>query len=325
MSDADEDGDETVRITGPASPFQLDQTNGGVTQTVDIDDSAESIVLPAGDGVNVIDLRGIVSEVPTPTFTGKVDDEIWLPNQGFHVVFAGSGNDAIRVEDGATGTGNDIVFGGEADDDIETTGGNNRVILGGADDTASMGDGRNEVLGDSGVIDRQAGTLVGVSDAFAGDDFTTSRLLQAIQVNFPGFGALDVVSGEQVNAAVGVPLDSQSRAEELGLLREALGRGGLVQDAALPSSALSEFLGERAQSLFAGLIQAMDDPAMLARIVDGLSFDLELFDEVIRPALEALHEAAEDAAEDEPEEDDAADDMPVTVNQRNEGTIRDVL
>jgi hypothetical protein len=93
----------------------------------------------------------------------------------------------------------------------------------------------------------------------------------------------------------------------------------------------------------------MHSPAMLQRLVDGLSFDLELelllelvradllaslddptraqinaldrylvlrlFDEVIRPAIEALHEAAN-------QDDD--EEAPVTDSQTSEGTIHDV-
>lgn len=131
MSSTAADGDESVRITGPHSPYQLIYTNNGVEQPpITIPEDAASIVIPAGEGDNVIDLRGIDSPIPTLTFTGSGDDEIWLPSQGFHVVFAGGGGDTIRVEAGATGTY--WVFGEADSDTIELLGGDTMVFA--ADD-----------------------------------------------------------------------------------------------------------------------------------------------------------------------------------------------
>ncbi len=66
-----------------------------------------------------------------------------------------------------------------------------------------------------------------------------------------------------------MPLDSHSRAHELAILRQQLAHGGLVPNAALPSSALSAFLGELAQSLFQSLVMAMHSPELVERIVTG--------------------------------------------------------
>ncbi|MBL3587047.1 hypothetical protein JMM61_16925 [Rhodovulum sulfidophilum] len=125
-----EDGDDTLVITGPNSPIQVTYTQGGKKVTGEIDQDANALVIPAGSGDNEIDLSGITNDVITITYTGSGEDTITLPNQGLHVVFAGDGDDTITVDGEATGTY--IIFGEAGSDTVEIDGGN--VVYIGSDD-----------------------------------------------------------------------------------------------------------------------------------------------------------------------------------------------
>jgi len=116
------DGDDTVVIDGPHSPFNVSLIQNGVTVTATINDAAGGIIIPAGEGNNVIDLHGVVNGVPTITYTGAGIDRITLPGSGVHVVFAGDGTDTIDAAPGATGTY--IIFGEGGADTVNIDGGN---------------------------------------------------------------------------------------------------------------------------------------------------------------------------------------------------------
>lgn len=131
MSNVTEDGNDTLVITGPNSPIDVSWTSGGVSQSASLDSATSAIIIPAGNGNNDIDMSGITDTTPTLTFTGSGNDNIVLSNQGFHVVFAGDGQDTITA--GAGATGEYWIIGGAGSDTI-TVGGTGSTLIFADDD-----------------------------------------------------------------------------------------------------------------------------------------------------------------------------------------------
>jgi len=195
FSDATEDGDEIITITGPNSPFDINYQNGNVTNTGSIDDAATALIIPAGVGNNTIDLSGINDTTPTFITTGAGVDRITLPNQGFHVVFAGDGADTIQVDGAATGTY--YIFGGGGADTIEINGGD--TIIFGSDDfglarafTAQFGSGANTF--DQAAVDAFLATALGDFEQNL-DDLTTNYTAQTQDVADGAADTIRVASG----------------------------------------------------------------------------------------------------------------------------------
>ncbi len=138
LSQSSQDGNETIRVFTPVMalgafvaqsappPIRLEYTNNGRTQTADLNPNASAIIIPAGEGDNEIDLSGLAGNTPTLTFTGSGDDTVYLPSDGFHVVFTGDGNDRVEVAEGAIGTY--WIFAGADEDVIQVSGGNSMVF-----------------------------------------------------------------------------------------------------------------------------------------------------------------------------------------------------
>ncbi|WP_416896329.1 MAG: beta strand repeat-containing protein [Minwuia sp.] len=195
FSDATQDGDEIITITGPNSPFDINYQNGNVTNTGQIDDAATALIIPAGIGNNVIDLSGIVDNTPTFITTGAGADRITLPNQGFHVVFAGDGADNIQVDGAATGTY--YIFGEGGADTIEIDGGN--TVIFGSDSfgmarafTAQFGSGANTF--DQAAVDAFLATQLGDFEQSLAD-MTTNYTAQTQDVADNAADVIRVASG----------------------------------------------------------------------------------------------------------------------------------
>ena len=187
MSDIYEDGDDSVYIDGPNSPYKLIYTQNGKRVESTIDQDAAAIILPAGSGNNRIDLSGVKpksdgSTASTITYTREGDDEITLPSTGLHVVFAGDGNDTITAED-ASGTY--IIFGEEGQDSVNIDGGN-VVYIG--DDDYGMRDLFVTTFADGGVSEAKVLELLGLeytadgglraSDGVSGDNLDLKALME---------------------------------------------------------------------------------------------------------------------------------------------------
>ncbi|MFD1695440.1 beta strand repeat-containing protein [Roseibium aestuarii] len=123
------DGDDKVVISGPNSPISVSYSQGNQTVTGTVNQNAGAIIIPAGEGNNLVNL-GAVNNVTTITYTGSGNDEIILPDEGVHVVFAGDGNDRITAGNDASGLY--IIFGEEGSDTVSIPGGT--VIYIGDDD-----------------------------------------------------------------------------------------------------------------------------------------------------------------------------------------------
>ncbi|PJE32298.1 RTX-I toxin determinant A from serotypes 1/9 [Pseudooceanicola marinus] len=187
MTDIYEDGDDSVYIDGPNSPYTLIYTQNGKRVESTIDQDAAAIILPAGSGNNRIDLSGVKpksdgSTASTITYTREGDDEITLPSTGLHVVFAGDGNDTITAED-ASGTY--IIFGEEGQDSVNIDGGN-VVYIG--DDDYGMRDLFVTTFADGGVSEAKVLELLGLeytaegglraSDGVSGDNLDLKVLME---------------------------------------------------------------------------------------------------------------------------------------------------
>ncbi|MDG4650076.1 calcium-binding protein [Roseibacterium sp. SDUM158017] len=130
MTSLDEDGDDSVTISGTnATGYNVQAASDGKSISGTLAAGAGAVVIPAGEGNNVVNL-GAMNSAPTVTYLGSGRDVITLPRTGVHVVFAGTGDDEIKAATGATGTY--IVFGEAGTDSVEIDGGN--VIYFGDDD-----------------------------------------------------------------------------------------------------------------------------------------------------------------------------------------------
>ena len=125
MSTISTDGDDTVVITGNSVAFSSD---GQSLLPASLTGSG-SVIIPAGNGDNVIDLTSLSSAYsPTITYTGTGTDTVRLPSSGLHVVFAGEGNDTITANGSPGATY--VVFAEGGADTVNITGGNTVVISG---------------------------------------------------------------------------------------------------------------------------------------------------------------------------------------------------
>ncbi len=122
FSKINSDGDDRLVLSGPNSPINITWTSGGQTVTSTISADAGAIIIPAGEGNNVIDLSSLTGSRTTITYTGAGNDIITLPREGVHVVFAGDGDDVITAPAGSSGTY--IIFGQGGADHVEIPGGN---------------------------------------------------------------------------------------------------------------------------------------------------------------------------------------------------------
>nr|WP_321980801.1 hypothetical protein [uncultured Cohaesibacter sp.] len=129
MSSITEDGDDEIVISGPNSPISVTYSSGGETVTATVNQNAGALIIPAGEGDNVVDLSA-VNGTTTITYTGSGKDTITLPDEGVHVVFAGDGDDEISASEDASGLY--IIFGEEGSDTVDIPGGT--VIYIGDDD-----------------------------------------------------------------------------------------------------------------------------------------------------------------------------------------------
>ena len=157
MSDITEDGDDKIVVSGPNSPIEVTYTSGGDTISGKINQDAGALIIPAGEGDNVIDLSA-VNGTTTITYSGAGKDTIKLPDKGVHVVFAGAGDDEISA--GASAEGLYIIFG-EAGSDNVTIPGGTVVYIG--DDSYGLREKFETEFANGGVTVNKILDLVGLA------------------------------------------------------------------------------------------------------------------------------------------------------------------
>ncbi len=130
-SSLETDGDDHLIMGTADNTFAVSMTNAEGNLSGEIDSSAGAIVIPAGEGDNVIDMSNFAdadSDRVTITYTGAGSDTIMLPLGGINVVFAGDGDDIITAPEGAQGTY--VIFAEGGADNIDIPGGNVIVLSG---------------------------------------------------------------------------------------------------------------------------------------------------------------------------------------------------
>ena len=160
MSDITEDGDDKIVVSGPNSPIEVTYTSGGDTISGKINQDAGALIIPAGEGDNVIDLSA-VNGTTTITYCGAGKDTIKLPDKGVHVVFAGAGDDEISA--GASAEGLYIIFG-EAGSDKVTIPGGTVVYIG--DDSYGLREKFETKFANGGVTVDKILDLVGLASDY---------------------------------------------------------------------------------------------------------------------------------------------------------------
>ena len=160
MSDITADGDDKIVISGPNSPIEVTYTSGGDTVSGTIKQHAGALIIPAGEGDNVIDLSA-VNGTTTITYSGAGKDTIKLPDKGVHVVFSGAGDDEISA--GASAEGLYIIFG-EAGSDKVTIPGGTVIYIG--DDSYGLREKFETEFANGGVTVDKILDLVGLASDY---------------------------------------------------------------------------------------------------------------------------------------------------------------
>lgn len=185
-SDMVEDGDDHVVMGTAGDGFAVSLETAEGALYGEIDSRAPAVIIPAGEGDNVIDMSRFAdadSDRVTITYTGAGQDTITLPLGGLNIVFAGRGDDIITAPDSAQGTY--VIFAEGGADTIDIPGGN--VIVFSGDDY-----GMRDVF----------------LTEFAGGDVTPERvrallgLLDDDTADASADGYFDVGSGAPVNLSV---------------------------------------------------------------------------------------------------------------------------
>lgn len=130
-TDMTADGDDFVVLGSLLNRYFVSLTTDEGSLEGEIDSGAKAVVIPAGEGDNVIDMSNFGdpdSDMVTITYTGAGQDTITLPAGGLNVVFAGNGDDVITAPPGAQGTY--VIFAEGGADMIDIPGGNVIVFSG---------------------------------------------------------------------------------------------------------------------------------------------------------------------------------------------------
>ncbi|WP_300543140.1 calcium-binding protein [Maricaulis sp.] len=130
-SDMVEDGDDIVVLGTLANRYAVTLNNAEGSLDGEIDPDAKAVIIPAGEGDNVVDMSKFSdadSDRVTITYSGAGQDTITLPVGGLNVVFSGAGDDVITAPDDAQGTY--IIFSEGGADTIDIPGGNVIVFSG---------------------------------------------------------------------------------------------------------------------------------------------------------------------------------------------------
>ncbi|TYC64145.1 hypothetical protein FMN50_01765, partial [Rhodobacterales bacterium] len=151
------DGNDTIIASGSGSSIEVTYEQGTKSTSDTIDFTANTLIIPAGNGDNVVDL-GRLTAAATITYTGSGKDKIILPDEGVHVVFAGDGNDVITASENASGVY--VVFGEEGSDTVDIRGGTVIYI---GDDDYGMRDLFQSELDEGKVTAEQILKLVGIN------------------------------------------------------------------------------------------------------------------------------------------------------------------
>ncbi len=130
-TDHDEDGDDILKLGSSGDGFSVSLSTHQGSLTGDVDSSADAIIIPAGEGDNVIDMSDFAdadSDRVTITYTGSGTDTIMLPKGGINVAFLGAGDDTVTGP--ADGQGTYIIFAEHGADVIDIPSGNVMVFAG---------------------------------------------------------------------------------------------------------------------------------------------------------------------------------------------------
>ncbi len=114
------DGNEKVVLNG--YNFELNNVNVGTI-------SQGGLIIPVGNGNNIVNMSNLGAGVNTVTYAGKGNDTIQLASTGIHVIFAGDGADNIS---GGSDNGTYIIFT-EGGADTVNVAGKNVIVIGGDD------------------------------------------------------------------------------------------------------------------------------------------------------------------------------------------------
>lgn len=170
-TDMQEDGDDILTLGSAASAYSVELENADGTLSGAIREEAGAVVIPAGNGDNVIDMSAFSdaqSERVTLTYTGTGQDTITLPVGGLNVVFSGAGDDVIRAPADAQGTY--IIFAEGGADTIDIPGGNVIVFSG---DDYGMRDVFLEAFAQGDVTPERVRELLGLLDDDTPDSAAT--------------------------------------------------------------------------------------------------------------------------------------------------------
>ena len=114
------------------------------------------------------------------------------------------------------------------------------------------------VAGDTVALDIRA--------FFTTGDFDADRRIDVIRTNFPGLGAQDLLSVEQVNSSVGAPLEEREREPEED-------DGAEVRSFA--DAGLREFLEARSADLFVNVVSVVNSDEVLSMIMQLIDVDMD--------------------------------------------------
>lgn len=220
------DGTETV-----------DVSFNGITQSFS---GVRRIVAYAGQGDDVIDLRGVASPVE---IEGGEGDDVLYAGDGGSAMKGGNGDDILVGSDVETvvdvlegGDGADTLTGQAGADELDGGTGDDELDGGDGDDSIIGGDGADSIIGGAGADDIDGGA--GNDEITAGDDDDYADGGTGNDVLYGGRGADRLVGGEgddglygesENDVLVGDAATSVSRLEVLGLSgggRDILSGGG---------------------------------------------------------------------------------------------------
>lgn len=156
-----EDGNDKITIDGKI--LKLGNT---VLDTL----GTNGVIIPAGNGTNIVDMTTMAGGMNSITYTGNGNDTIKLASTGTHVVFAGAGTDTIT----GGGTGTYIIFAEDGADTVNVVGENVIVIAG---DDFGMRDLFLQKFVDGGLTAEAIRTTLG---------FTASGALTVANTATPG-------------------------------------------------------------------------------------------------------------------------------------------
>ncbi|MHC4876750.1 MAG: leishmanolysin-related zinc metalloendopeptidase [Planctomycetota bacterium] len=177
------DGDDSVEVrTNPVDGVSLQVIENGLNASTVANvtvDQVTSISIRGGAGSNLIDLSGVDStefvNLTSVSISGNDgDDTIIGTADRDDIILGGDGNDNITTGVGQNlidgGDGNDTITSGDGADTVDAGDGHDLVMLGDGDDTARGGDGNDTLSGGDGNDTIEGSNGEDVLNGNAGDD-----------------------------------------------------------------------------------------------------------------------------------------------------------